>query len=169
MNYESNPHTQQMINLNFRNAIEDSNVTVVTVKTGQAEYIKEDENKDYYEVHRSACSIGCIDKDNPDEKGEVIVKRLECVENEEDKSLCKDASLTKEACNPEPPMCEAQYTEWSSWTECSKTCTFDAEDISLQSRIRTCTSNNRQHCLKGNVETKACSVETCSISGKQSN
>ena len=132
---------------------------------GEATYKETKENNDYYEVHKGSCSIGCIDEDNPDDKGEIIIKRLECVEDVNKTMNCQHISQETVPCEG-LKKCEAQYTEWSDWTSCSKTCTFNAEDISMQSRIRTCTSNNKLHCQKGSVETKACSVDTCSVSGK---
>ena len=97
-----------------------------------------------------------------------LLNRLECEEKEGTEGpehSCNHVSQTTEKCE-EQPFCEAQFAEWSSWSACSKTCTYTAEEQSWRSRIRTCTSNRLLDCEKGSVQREVCQVETCSVGGK---
>ncbi len=51
-----------------------------------------------------------------------------------------------------------KYSEWSSWSACSKTCTTSAKDISIQTRSRSCEG---PMCTLGILERRPCQVQFC--------
>ena len=66
--------------------------------------------------------------------------------------------------------CQANFGEWTSWSDCSLTCRKTLNERSIRTRTRECldTENkDKEECQVGRSQIETCiEVELCSLEGK---
>lgn len=55
----------------------------------------------------------------------------------------------------------APWSEWTSWSECSKTCFLHVDDVGLRTRFRSCNHTDSTHCLGEAEEQEPCNTKYC--------
>ncbi|XP_019904855.2 hemicentin-1 isoform X2 [Esox lucius] len=77
---------------------------------------------------------------------------------------CTDSDTETRSCQGKPCPVDGNWSEWSSWEECSSTC-----GQGNRTRVRTCTNPPAQHegrpCEGKAVEAVVCNIRPCPVSG----
>ncbi|XP_066533975.1 hemicentin-1 [Hoplias malabaricus] len=105
-----------------------------------------------------ACSVSC---------GTGVQKRLRQCNNPRPANggrHCTGSDSETRSCQGKPCPVDGQWSEWSSWEECSRTC-----GQGNRTRIRTCSKPPAQHggraCEGRAVEVIMCSIRPCPVAG----
>ncbi|XP_019729253.1 SCO-spondin-like [Hippocampus comes] len=58
------------------------------------------------------------------------------------------------------------WSKWTSWSECSKTCFHHADDVGIRQRFRSCNHSDAQSICGGdNAEQEPCNIVHCAVDG----
>ncbi|KAG5268284.1 hypothetical protein AALO_G00210820 [Alosa alosa] len=77
-----------------------------------------------------------------------------------------DSTEVRQCYTPCPPDEKgAPWSEWTSWSECSKTCFLHVDDVGLRRRFRSCNQTDSAPCLGEAEEQEPCNTKNCPVSG----
>ncbi|MCJ8749980.1 hypothetical protein PDJAM_G00193750 [Pangasius djambal] len=106
-----------------------------------------------------ACSVSC---------GPGVQKRLRRCNNPQPANggrHCSGSDSDARSCQGKPCPVDGQWSEWTAWEECSRTC-----GQGNRTRVRTCSKPPAQHggrtCEGQAVEVIMCSIRPCPVAGK---
>uniref|UniRef100_A0A914CKR9 Peptidase M12B domain-containing protein n=1 Tax=Acrobeloides nanus TaxID=290746 RepID=A0A914CKR9_9BILA len=92
----------------------------------------------------SECSVSCGEHGVQKRSRKCRLPNAECVEK----------PIEVRDCDPSPPNCGPEYTEWSTWSSCSVTC-----GIGQERRMRLC--SNAKDCNGNLKEERECHMPIC--------